>query len=429
MQTIHIGLIGLGTVGTGVYQIIKEHQEEISHQTGYQVAISKILVRDASKPRDPMVDRDLLTSDENQLIQNPEIDVVIEVAGGVDTAYEMVKAALNNHKHVITANKDLMAIHGGELLTLAKDQGCDLFFEASVGGGIPIIRALTQSLSSDKITSVVGIVNGTTNYILTKMDHEGMSYDAALKEAQDLGFAEADPTSDVGGFDAGRKMTILGSLAFSMALDLEDVRISGIEGINDIDLAYGKDFGYEIKLLGIAKMEDEAVSVSVGPTFIPHNHPLTSVHGEYNAVYVKGEAVGTTMFYGPGAGGLPTATAIVSDVVTVVKNMALGTTGMAILAPRREKVLRNSDAIKAPYYLRLEVADQVGVLSEITAMFAEKGMSIEKILQIPVTDKVNAEIIIVTHDISLKCLESALSSLESLSSVNAVKGCYPIEKA
>jgi homoserine dehydrogenase len=260
------------------------------------------------------------------------------------------------------------------------------------------------------------------------MDHDGMTYEDALEKAQNLGFAESDPTSDVGGFDAGRKMAILANLAFSMPIDLKDVRIKGIEGLNDTDLTFGKQLGYEMKLLGVAKIDQGAVEVSVGPTFIPHAHPLTSVHDEYNAVFVRGEAVGTTMFYGPGAGGLPTATSIVSDVVTVVKNMVLGTTGMTILAPHHEKLLKSEADIHSKYYLRLEVKDQVGVFAVVTALFATKGVSFEKIIQEPSVEVTLAEIIIVTHEISLLTLKHLLSSLEGIPAVMAIKSYYPIEQ-
>lgn len=427
MQKINIGLIGLGTVGIGVYKIIFEHQEELRHQTGFKVFLKKVLVRDVTKDRGIELEEGLLTNNPDDLLINPEIDVIIEVAGGVETAHDMLVTALNNHKHIITANKDLMAVYGSELLNLAKEKQCDFFYEASVGGGIPIIRSLVDGLSSDKITEVVGIINGTTNYILTKMDHEGMTYESALKKAQDLGFAEADPTSDVGGLDAARKMTILANLAFSMPIDYEDVRVKGIEGLSDVDLAYGKQLGYEMKLLGIAKIESGAVEVSVGPTMIPHEHPLTSVHDEFNAVFVRGEAVGTTMFYGPGAGGLPTATSIVSDVVTVIKNMALGTTGMHILAPQHDKCLKSPSDIHSKYFLRLTVKDEIGVFSEITSLFAKQLVSFEKIIQDPLIEGKKAQIIIVTHDVPLDTLETTLTSLKALNSVIDITSCYPIE--
>lgn len=429
MKQIHVGLIGLGTVGQGVLTIIREHQKELNHKTGYEVLVQKILVRSLNKKRPGFIEDALLTLDPSDLLDNPDIDLIIEVAGGVDTALAYIEKALKNHKHVITANKDLMAAHGAKLLNLARDQGCDLFYEASVGGGIPIIRTLTDGLSSDKIREVIGIINGTTNYILTKMDHEGMSYEEALSKAQALGFAEADPTSDVGGLDAGRKMAILGNLAFSMPLDVSDVRVKGIENISDVDISYGKKLGYELKLLGIAKRNEYGVEVSVEPTFLPHTHPLTSVHDEYNAVFVRGEAVGETMFYGPGAGSLPTATAIVSDVVTVIKNMALHISGQSILAPRREKKIKPPAQIFSKYYLRLRVEDTIGVFAEITALFAKKSVSFEKIIQEPDKIPTSAQIMIVTHEISLEALEAVLSTLEGLKSLQSVESVYRIENA
>ncbi len=322
-----------------------------------------------------------------------------------------------------------MAIHGTDLLHMAKSVDCDLYYEGSVGGGIPIIRSLQDGLSADKITEVTGIINGTTNYILTRMDHDDMSYEDALAKAQTLGFAEADPSSDVGGFDAGRKMAILSSLAFSMPFEVSDVRITGLTNVTDVDLLAAKQLGYEMKLLGIAKMNDGAVEVSVAPTLLPHTHPLTSVHDEFNAVYVRGEAVGTTMFYGPGAGGPPTATAIVSDVITVIKNIGLGTTGRQILAPRLEKKMKLSCDIYAKYFIRLEVEDQVGVLADMTALFAKHDVSIEKIIQDPICEDCHAQITIVTHDISLESLEVTLKDLNEMACVISILSHYRIEEA
>lgn len=426
MKTINIGLIGLGTVGMGVYQIIEEHQEELNYKTGYKISINHVLVRDLGKKRDGRLNEHLLTDDIEDLINDPNTHVIIEVAGGIATAKHFLDRALRAGKHCITANKDLMALHGSELLSLAKENNCDFFYEASVGGGIPIIRSLEDGLSSDKITQLTGIINGTTNYILTKMDHDGLSYGDALRQAQELGFAEADPTSDVGGFDAGRKMAILANLAFSMPIDLEDVRIKGIDGLKAVDIAYGKQLGYEMKLLGIAKLINGAAAISVEPTFIPHTHPLTSVHNEYNAVCVEGEAVGTTMFYGPGAGSLPTATAIVSDVVTVIRNMALGVTGRHILAPRKEKAIAPETEDYAKYYIRLEVLDEVGVLSKITSLFAAEGVSFEKIHQEPYEGD-HAQIIMITHQIHLKALKGIKAAMEATSKVLAIDSIYRIE--
>lgn len=429
MDTVNIGLIGLGTIGQGVYKIIQEHQKELVHQTGFEINIKQILVRHVEKKRSIDIPVNLLTSDTDSFLQNPDIDMVIEAAGGVESTRQMLTKALKHRKHIITANKDLMALYGTELMNQAKENHCDFFYEASVGGGIPIIRSLVDGLASDRIREVAGIINGTTNYILTKMDHDHMSYESALKKAQELGFAEPDPTSDVEGFDAGRKIAILATLAFSMPVNFEDVRVKGITGLSDIDLAYAKKLGYEMKLLGITKIKNGAIEASVEPTLLPHAHPLTSVHDEYNAVMVKGEAVGTTMFYGPGAGSLPTATAIVSDVVTVVKNIALGTTGMHILVPQFEKKMKAAKDIHAKYFMRLEVKDQVGVFASVTELFAKHGISFERIIQDTSEVENHAEIIIVTHDISLEALNATLSELGDVDSVVAVKSYYRIEHA
>ena len=321
MKEISIGLLGLGTVGSGVVKIIENHQEKLMHQVGCPVKVKKILVKNIDKHLSNGVEASLLTTDVDDILNDPEIDIVVEVMGGIDQTKQYLFQALNNKKHVVTANKDLMALYGGKLLKKASENGCDLFFEASVAGGIPILRSITEGLSSDKITKIMGIVNGTTNFILTKMSQNGAAYDEVLKQAQELGFAEADPTSDVEGLDAARKMVILATLGFSMEMALDDVSVQGISGVTEEDIQYGKQLGYTMKLIGIAQQDGEKVEVSVGPTFLADTHPLASVHNEYNAVYVCGEAVGETMFFGPGAGSLPTATSIVSDLVVVMKNM------------------------------------------------------------------------------------------------------------
>ena len=334
MKAISIGLLGLGTVGSGVVKIIENHQDKLMHQVGCPVKVKKILVKSLDKERPIEVDPSVLTTDANDVIFDPEIDVVIEVMGGVEQTRKYILQALENKKHVVTANKDLMAVYGSELLKVASENGCDLFFEASVAGGIPILRSIVDGLASDRITKMMGIVNGTTNFILTKMSKNGSAYEEVLKEAQELGFAEADPTSDVEGLDAARKMTILATLGFSMKIDLDDVSVQGITTITEEDLQYGKQLGYTMKLIGIAQEDEGKVEVSVQPTFLSDSHPLASVQNEYNAVYVYGEAVGETMFYGPGAGSLPTATSIVSDLVVVMKNMRLGVNGKSVVKHR-----------------------------------------------------------------------------------------------
>lgn len=424
---MNIGLLGFGTVGTGVLQIIQDHQDKLVHQLGCGVKVNKILVNDLNKERQVKVRQDQLTVDPQDILDNPDIDVVVEVMGGIDDARSYIKHALENRKNVITANKDLMAVHGSELLQLANKQGCDLFYEASVAGGIPILRTLVEGLASDRITKMMGIVNGTTNYILTKMSKEGRIYGEVLKEAQALGYAEADPTADVEGLDAARKISILGTLGFSMNLDLDDVSVKGITKVTSEDLQYADQLGYTMKLVGIANRMGDKVEVSVQPTLIPHEHPLSSVDDEYNAVYVYGEAVGETMFYGPGAGQLPTATAIVSDLVEVLKNKRLGVNGNSVVIPQFEKKLQTDDEIFSKYFLRIQAKDVPGTFSTLTSLFDEHGVSLEKILQVPLNEGKLAEIILVTHAVSKKNYETVLEKLNDIDVVVEVKSSYRVE--
>lgn len=428
MKPISIGLLGLGTVGSGVIKIIENHQEKLMHQVGCQIKVKKVLVKELGKARAVAIDPAILTTNVEEVINNPDIDVIVEVMGGVEQTREHLLQAIRNKKHIVTANKDLMAVHGGELLTAASENGCDLFYEASVAGGIPIIRSLVDGLSSDRIKKLMGIVNGTTNYILTKMTEEGLAYDDVLKEAQELGYAEANPASDVEGLDAARKMVILATLGFSMKVDLADVKTTGITMVNEEDLHYAKQLGYTMKLLGIAHRDgDDKVEVSVQPTLLPKAHPLASVSNEYNAVYVYGEAVGETMFYGPGAGSLPTATSIVSDLVAVVKNMRLGINGSYAVAPQHAKNLKDPEEIYSKYFLRIHAKDEVGVFSEITSVFTQYGVSFEKILQLPVKEEGLAEIVVVTHKASLKNYEEILMQLRDLNAIKEIKSSYRVE--
>lgn len=427
MKGVSIGLLGLGTVGSGVIQIIENHQNELQHQVGVPVTVEKVLVKNLNKKRNVKIDQEKLTTNVEDIILNPDIDVVIEVMGGIEETKNYILTALQNKKNVITANKDLMALHGAELLKVASDNHCDLFYEASVAGGIPIIRSLVEGLSSDRITKMMGIVNGTTNYILTKMTQFGSSYEEVLKEAQALGYAESDPTSDVEGLDAARKMAILATLGFSMNIDLEDVSVTGISKVTQEDLHYCERLGYTLKLIGLAERTEGRVEVSVGPTLLPNTHPLASVNDVFNAVYVYGEAVGETMFYGPGAGSLPTATAVVSDLVRVVKNMRLGVTGKSIIAPMNEKQLKSDEEIESKYFFRLRVADKTGTFSAITSLFANHDVSFEKLLQLPVENTELAEVIIITHKTSKKTYEKIYEQLTKLDVVESVKSSYRVE--
>lgn len=424
---IKLGLMGFGTVGTGVVRIIQAHQEDLQKQTGLGIEITKILVQDAEKARNIPAMEGKLTTDPDELLDDPEIEVIVEVIGGIQPAKDYILGALERGKHVVTANKDLMALHGAEILNKAQEKGCDVFYEASVAGGIPILRALVEGFASDRITKMMGIVNGTTNYILSKMSKEGAEYSDVLKEAQALGYAEANPTSDVEGFDAARKMAILATLGFRVPMKLEDVDVKGISSVSKEDIAYGKQLGYEVKLLGLARRDGEAIEVSVQPTLIPKSHPLASVNGVFNAVYVHGEAVGETMFYGPGAGELPTATAVVSDLVTVVKNRKLGVNGRGMVAPYKEKILKADSEKLSKYFLRIVVADKRGVLAQITQLLANQNISLEQVIQQPYNNDGEAEIIMITHLSSKRDMDGVLSDMEQMDIVTKVKSCYRVE--
>ncbi|MGO0060248.1 homoserine dehydrogenase [Brevibacillus fluminis] len=426
-KVVKVGLLGFGTVGTGVVRIVQGHQDDLVKQTGMGIEVHKILVKDKEKSRSISGLDNKITSDAYDIINDPDVDVIVEVIGGIHPTKEYILDALEQGKHIVTANKDLMALHGAEILAKAEEKGCDVFYEASVAGGIPILRALVEGFSSDRITKMMGIVNGTTNYIMTKMSQEGADYTDVLKEAQALGYAEADPTSDVEGFDAARKMAILTTLGFRVPLKLDEVDVKGISGVSKEDIAYGKKLGYVIKLLGLARRDEDEVEVSVQPTMVHKDHPLASVNGVFNAVYVHGEAVGETMFYGPGAGELPTATAVVSDLVTVVKNMKLGVNGRGMVAPYKEKKLKDDSKKLSKYFLRLIVADKRGVLAQITQLLANKNISLDQVLQQPYNGGKQAEIIMVTHVAAKSDMNDVLLYLKDMDFITEIKSCYRVE--
>jgi len=423
---VSIGLLGLGVVGSGVLKIIEDHQEELVHQLGRGVKVDKILVRDMEKARQIEIDESLLTTNCDDVLKNPNIDVVVEVMGGVDLARDYILAALQAKKHVITANKDLIALHGPELEKVASENNCDLFYEASVGGGIPLLRGLSDGLVSDRIQQVMGIVNGTTNYILTKMDKEGESYEDALQKAQDLGFAEADPTADVEGLDAARKMVILARLSFLTNVELDDVDVEGISNVSLTDIEYGKKLNLTMKLIGFAKRTNNEIEVNVKPTFLADSHPLAAVNDEYNAVYVSGEAVGETMFYGPGAGSLPTATAVMSDVVEAIKNMILGVNGKKFVQPKFQKEIAPESSRFSQFYIRMHVKDELGAFASISDLFNKRGISFERILQTP-NEKGYAEVIVVTHETSYENFKQALDDLNNLDVIDSIESNYRVE--
>ncbi len=424
---IRIGLLGLGTVGGGVYKLLTNRAAAIAQQIGSELTIERILVRDIAKARKLDIPQELLTTDYNEIVGNPEIDIVVELLGGIEPAYQYITAALQNGKSVVTANKDVIADYGVRLHRLAAEYEADLCYEASVAGGIPVLRGLVQGLASDEIYKVMGIVNGTTNYIMTQMAEEGLDYETALKQAQELGFAEPDPTNDVEGLDAARKMTILASLAFSMGLKMEDVKVRGISGVTLEDIRAVKEFGYVIKLIGVAKQDKGKAEISVEPTLLKETHPLAAVKNEFNAIYLYGHAVGQTMFYGPGAGEMPTAMAVVSDIMESARNFILGVEGKGLWRPNMPAVMKSSEEKEAKYFLRLVVKDEIGVLNRITEVFAGHRISIENILQELHEQTGQANIIIVTHRLIESNFEKAMQALQQLKELIDIKSCYRVE--
>lgn len=425
-KVIKIGLLGLGTVGKGVYRILTGNAEKIRRQTGAPLEIVRILVRSPEKDRGLELPPEILTADYREIIEHPEIDIVVEVMGGLHPTLDYVLQALNNGKSVVTANKDLVAAHGRELFAAAAQGGVDLLFEGSVGGGIPIIRPLKHCLAANRITRIMGIINGTTNYILSQMTTAGTSFADALAQAQARGYAEADPGADIEGLDAARKLAILASIAFNSRVVPDDLYVEGIGRITARDIAYAGELNYVIKLLGIAKETAEGIEARVHPTFIPRTHPLASVNGVFNAIFVQGDAVGNAMFYGRGAGELPTGSAVVADVMEAARNRLHQVTGMSGCTCFEQKPVLPIGRVQSKYYLRMLVADRPGVLASIAYAFGDKEVSLASVIQ-KHTDGRRAEIVLVTHMVYEKNLRAALTIVEKLSAVEEVCAVIRVE--
>lgn len=409
MRTVKIGLLGLGTVGGGVYKLIERQKSEMASKTGAHVEIAAILVHNLAKKREG-VDTSLLTDRWEDIVGNDEIEIIIEVMGGMEPARTVITEALKAGKNVITANKDLMAVCGEELLELAGEHQVDLMFEAAVAGGIPIMRPLRQCLAGNEITEVMGIVNGTTNYILTKMFEKGMSFQDALAKATELGYAEADPTADIEGLDAGRKVAIMASSAFHSRVVFDDVHVEGITKITAQDVKYAREFDSVIKLIGIARNTPEGVEACVYPMLLSSEHPLASVRNSFNAVMVHGDAVDDVMFYGRGAGEFPTASAVMGDVIDVVRNITHSCTGRITGTSYRELPVKRFEDIRNKFFLRMQVDNQPGVLASIASVFGAHKVSISKVIQKVITDGV-AELVIVTEGVKEYHMQNALDHL------------------
>lgn len=427
-KNIGIGLMGLGVVGGGVAEALIRKNAMLAEEIGCPPELRKVLVRDRAKPRSVSVDAHLLTVDPEQILADPGIDIVIEVIGGEKPALEYIRRALLRGKHVVTANKEVIAKHGAELLSMAQEKGVSLQYEASVGGGIPLLLPLHHSLLANDITTIYAIINGTTNYILTKMSSERMDFGVALKKAQELGYAEADAGNDIEGRDAAYKLAILATVAFHSVVGPEDIYCQGISRLCEVDFRYAKELGYEIKLLAIAKKRDGAVEARVHPVFIPAGILLAKVDGVYNAVQIEGDLVGKLIFYGRGAGAQPTASAIISDVIGIGRVICTGEKGGARRRPPQPIAIRPISELETRYYLRMSIADRPGVLAQIAKILGDRSISIASVIQKEADDVTQtAEIVIMTHPAREEFMQQSLSEMERLSGVREVCNLIRVE--
>ncbi|WP_018247456.1 homoserine dehydrogenase [Orenia marismortui] len=426
-KEIKIGLLGCGTVGSGVYKILEGNADSISKKSGAKLVVNKILVKDKTEPLVVDVNKDLLTENFEDILNDSEIEIVVEVIGGVNPARDFVLRSLKSGRSVISANKELIAKHGEELLAAAEENEVDFYFEASVGGGIPIISPLKEDLAGNKITKVMGIVNGTTNYILTKMDQEGAEFDTVLKKAQELGYAEADPTSDIEGYDAAYKLAILASIAFESRVNIDDVYMEGITKITKEDITYARELGYKLKLLAIGK-QNEGIELRVHPTFLPKEHPLAKVDDVFNAIFIEGDAIGEAMFYGPGAGQMPTGSAIVGDVIAAARNINYGAQGRIACTCFDQKEVKNREEVESSFYIRLDVIDKPGVLGEVTGLLGNNQVSIESVIQHGRSDNSTVPLVLVTHQIKEGNLQKALEKIKSLEDVKEIASLIRVEE-
>ena len=425
-EAIKIGLLGVGTVGSGVMQTLEKNAAEIAKKVGCPVKIKTVLVRNPQKAQ-LLSEKYVVTDDFAKIVEDDDIDIIVELLGREQPAKEYMALAMQHGKSVVTANKDVLAKYGKELFALVDEHQVDFMFEGRVGGGIPIIRPLKSCLAANRISSVMGIVNGTTNYMLTKMSQENMAYEDVLKEAQEKGYAESDPTADVGGLDAARKLVILASIAFNTRVSLDDVMIEGIDGLDLRDIEYAKELGYAIKLLAIGKHDEKnGVSVCVRPTMLPLDHPLSNVNDVFNAIYVSGDAVGEAMFMGRGAGSLPTASAVCGDIIDASRNIMHGVRGRISCTCFEDKHLCALENMYSSCYIRLRVQDRPGVFASVASAFGAQNVSLRTVIQKSRGVKV-AEIVVITYLVNELDLQMAVQTLRSLPVVDKVCSVIRVE--
>lgn len=420
MKEVKVGLIGFGTVGAGVVKILQKNSKLIEARMGAKVVLKRIADVDLKADRGVRVNPGLFTRKAEDVIRDPDIDIVMELIGGIEPAKTFILQAIQNRKHVVTANKALLALHGDEIFKAAQRYGVDVNFEASVGGGIPLIRSIKEGLVANRIESIFGILNGTSNYILAKMTDEGKAFRDVLREAQEKGYAEADPTYDIEGIDAAHKLAILIRLAFGTRIRFDDIFIGGISEITPLDIQFGKEFGYRIKLLAIAKIDNGKIEARVHPTMIPEEHLLSTVGGVFNAIYIKGDAVGPTLFYGQGAGQMPTGSAVVGDLIEMGRNLLVGGEGrrVPLLSYQDSAIgsvtLKRMDDVVMPFYMRFSALDRPGVLSRISGILGKNGISISAVIQKGRQIHGAVPVVMMTHEAKEKNVHHALREIERL---------------
>lgn len=428
VKDIGIGLMGLGVIGTGVAKVLLGKKEKLAKETGAPLVLKKVLEKDTTKYGSLSIQRSLFTDNFTDIVQDGEIDIVIELIGGEHPALEFISACLKAGKHVVTANKEVLAKHGYELLSLARQHNVGLRYEASVGGGIPLIAPFLQDLVANDILAIHAIVNGTTNYILTRMAQEGIDFAVALKQAQQLGYAEANPANDIEGLDAAYKLAILATIAFGIDAKLEDIHYEGISRLKARDFRYAKELGYAIKLLAIAKRSGKGVEARVHPVFIPEDALLAKVNGVYNAIDVEGDLVGKVIFYGQGAGPLPTSSAVVADVINIAQSIIRGVECIPKLSVGGGQTIKPMADIETRYYVRMNVVDRAGVLAQISRILGDKSISIASVIQKesdPSTQ--SAEVVIMTHTARERAVQDALKEMKDLAVVKEISNFVRVE--
>jgi homoserine dehydrogenase len=423
-RTLKIGLLGCGTVGAAVARLLREHGEDIERRAGCRLEVGRVAVRDLAKLRDVPLDPSVFTDDPMDVTDDPAVDIVCELIGGSEPAGSLILAAFDRDKPVVTANKELLSTRGRELFDASDAKGLDLYFEAAVGGGIPLIRPLKESLTGERLTKVMGILNGTTNYVLSRMSEEGLSFDDALAEAQRLGYAEPDPTADVDGHDAAAKCAILASISFNARVLGRDVYREGIARVTAEDIEFARRLGYVVKLLAIAELHEQRVAARVHPAMIPAAHPLAAVRGPFNGVFVEGPNVGELMFYGPGAGGAATATAVVGDLVTVARNLLAGARGVGCTC-FLERTIRPMAEMEGQYYILLRVEDRPGVLGEIASVFGRNRVSIKSVWQ--EGTGADAQLVFITHRATEGAFQQAVGGARDGRAVAEVRSILRVE--